>query len=1063
MVRRQRLVDFLHQNVDQPLQLICAPAGYGKTTLMADFAADTELTVCWLAVDELDRDPRSFATSLFEALHTRFPNLENPAKLVQAMSQEANADWQTMIHSIVDGISKGIPEYFIFVIDDFHIVSSSPEVHDALDFVLQRLPDNCRIILSTRELPQIASLPKLISQRSVAGLGPGELKFTSDEIKDLLKKHFDLEVSDEEAKRMEQESEGWITAILLTTHSLWKGLFQEVLSKQGENTLLYEYMASEVFSQQPMVIQDFLLATSIFNEFDAECSRAVTDSDNVEEILKEIEGRNLFVSRIEGAKPWFRYHHLFRDFLRDKIATEDPARQIQLHAKAADYHLQRGDVRQAIHFNIVGHRYDEALDLLEDEVESLAREGLWDTLGGMIEQIPEEFRERRSRLLLYFANYHEHRGRNDESIKILSRIIEVFREEGNYVLESRALMRRSVALRAKGASQMAVRDARMALSITIEYGSLRDQADAHSHLGRAYGTQGKFPMAEEECKLALEGYQQEGDLFQLSHTHGMLGLAYTEMGQFPQAATHYEMAVQGWKKIGNERDLALTLGNVACLYYQQGRYDEAVETGNESLEKAVATNNVRTQSYAYANLGDVRREQGAFGVALGHYQKALDLARECTLAPMVSYCSINMGETYRLMGDKLRAKGLLKEGLSLANDLDLENERGLAYTSLGIIEAASGNTDESITVLDRACELLQRANQKRNLALAKFHMAHVFFQTKNYDAALEYLEQVASLCQDLGHVQFLLEDAKHASLMLQYLAASDGNLRQFFNDIKDEISRQSDGNSPAANAYLDPEELPINGSSNEESDSPTEIEVKGFGQLRIYLGGNPILNSAWGSSKAQEMFLYMLRLREPASKADIMEALWPHISASKANSNFHSTLHRMKSALHPQCVEANGELYQMNPNWGYTFDVGSFEETILNARNLASNNPERILLLSQAVKAYKNPVLGDTDAAWCNQLRTELETAFWQAVNELSDSWKASGNVAQSLSILEEALEVDEYQEEIYHKLADLYTEAGDLASASSTQRRLKSIFGETIQLFAASGGTSDAADSEKH
>ena len=99
---------------------------------------------------------------------------------------------------------------------------------------------------------------------------------------------------------MEQDSEGWITAILLTTHSLWKGLFQEVLNKQGENTLLYEYMASEVFSQQPQKIQDFLLATSILNEFDADFSGVLSGIDDAEELLTEIEGRNLFVTRLEG-------------------------------------------------------------------------------------------------------------------------------------------------------------------------------------------------------------------------------------------------------------------------------------------------------------------------------------------------------------------------------------------------------------------------------------------------------------------------------------------------------------------------------------------------------------------------------------------------------------------------------------------------------------------------------------------------------------------------------------------------------------------------------------------
>ena len=168
---------------------------------------------------------------------------------------------------------------------------------------------------------------------------------------------------------------------------------------------------------------------------------------------------------------------------------------------------------------------------------------------------------------------------------------------------------------------------------------------------------------------------------------------------------------------------------------------------------------------------------------------------------------------------------------------------------------------------------------------------------------------------------------------------------------------------------------------------------------------------------------------------------------------------RQRRTLDAQCVIAEGDSYQLNPNWVYTFDIGTFEETILRAQGLARGNPERDRLLAQAMKAYKNPVLGDTDAAWCNQLRTELETGYWQAVNDLSDSRRADGDAGQSISILEDALEVDEYREEIYEKLAELYTEAGDLASASNTLRRSKSIFGETVQLFASGGGNSAGED----
>ena len=129
-------------------------------------------------------------------------------------------------------------------------------------------------------------MPKLISQRRVSGLGVGELRFTADEIKELLRTGFDRDVTVEEARQLEKQSEGWISAILLTTHSLWKGLLKGLLIDRGPNSLLFDCIASEVFSQQPQAVQDFLLSTSICNKFDAELARALTGVATVGRVLE---------------------------------------------------------------------------------------------------------------------------------------------------------------------------------------------------------------------------------------------------------------------------------------------------------------------------------------------------------------------------------------------------------------------------------------------------------------------------------------------------------------------------------------------------------------------------------------------------------------------------------------------------------------------------------------------------------------------------------------------------------------------------------------------------------
>ncbi len=705
-----------------------------------------------------------------------------------------------------------------------------------------------------------------------------------------------------------------------------------------------------------------------------------------------------------------------------KLARDEAEREIKagrpLEAFRILKEFQPGYSRTEAGAALAGRRleFQKALDLLEAQAEPLSREGLWDTLGNWLEQVPAEYRSMRPRLLLYLATVYQRHGRHDEAIRLLSGIIEAFQAQGQHNLQAQALMRRSAALQAKGALQMAVRDSREALLLAQKHCPPTVQAEARIHLGRTYAKQGKYPRAEREFRLALESYQEQGDLFQLSHIHKLLGTVYVELGNFSRATTHLELARQGWKKLGNQSELAATLNNMAWLYYEQGRLEDADPLARESIGLASAANSKRDEAYSLWTLADIQREQEAYGAALESYQRALALARECMETPLVSSCTIGMGETYRLMGDTARAKSLLKEGMDFAYSLGQDFELGMAFMGLGVMECESQDYEQSLVFLLRACTLLARAKQKRNLARARFLLAHTYFQSRKYTDALEQLEAVAELCGELGHDRCRVPDARRAVLMVQY-AAIQAKHKDFFARLRDQAS-------------LRPSEAPAQVASA-PAPRPPKVEVQTFGPLRILLDGTHLLSTAWGSAKAREMFLFMLYNRQPLHKEKIVESLWPQISSAKANSNFHSTLHRMKSALYPNCVDRDGELYQLNPGWSYWLDAHEFERLLQEAEQLSAEEAaEKERLLMAAIDLYKGPFLADTDAEWANAARAGLEFKFWKAVNLLAEQLKARGELRQSITLLEKALAIDELQEDVYYKVMDLYLELGDTAAA---------------------------------
>ena len=1034
-LRRQRLIDFLYENIDHPLQLVCAPAGYGKTTLLADFAHDAELKVCWYTVDEVDSDPRSFIGNLSEAIRSRFPSLQGPG----SPTSSDLIGWQAALTGLVTWIGERVPEYFILIVDDFHEISRNPAINEALDLLLQRLPDNCRLIISSREIPQLASLPKLISERKVAGVGAMELRFTPDEIRDLLKVNFELDVTLEEAHRLHDESEGWITSILLTTHSLWKGLLREVLVDRGRNTLLFEYIATEVFAQQPVETRRFLLTTSVCNKFDAELANVLVDSDGAGAILEEIESKNLFMTRLGGTHPWYQYHHLFRDYLREKMSRDDPTRFLLLNARAAEYFQALGDLRQAIYYYIQGSEFERALEILEGLAEPLSHEGLWDTLGNWIERIPEEHRSKRPGLMLYFARVQQLRGRNDDAIRLLNDSIGRFREEGDRLQEAKALMRRSYSLRNKGAYQMAIRDARAGLALAREAGSMIDQADGHSALGTAFGQQGKFGRAETELKAASNKYQQQGSLYQLSEVNDRLGTVYNETGDFSKAAHHFEQARQGWQKLGNQRELSVTLNNMAFLNYQQAQLEDAESLARESVNLAQSAACPREQAYALMTLADAQRERGEYSDALSSCQQSLSLARQLMETHLVGYGSVALGETYRLMGESDRARTVLNESLASAVEAGQEYERGLAQTSLGVIEYEDRSYEKAEATLKEASEALATSGQRWALARARLHLAQALFLSKKYPEALEQMDLIAQLCAELGQTGFLAHQARDMQMLVQY-ASSRGKARDFFAHLAQQLNSEAPATEEAVEQIVAQSQPPKN----------PQVDVATLGGLQISLDGVAVLNNAWGSAKAREMFLLMLYKALPLHKEKIVEWLWPDISASKANSNFHSTLYRVHRALYPSCVERDGELYQLNRTWTYRWDALEFEQHINEAKTLPEDSPERDRLLEAAVDLYRGPFLEELDAEWCDEVRTDLEFKFLKAVNSAAERQAAAGELQQSIDLMERALAVDELQEEMYYNIIKLYLDQGDRASAARVYRRCVSVFGESPPLSGA-------------
>src|SRR3990170_3532055 len=254
-LHRERLVDAIHANVPRKLIAIAAPPGYGKTTLLADFAANTELPVCWVGLTEADKDVMRLTAVLAASMQKRFRRLRgrlDPEALV-GTPPEGLANY------FIDAIDSYVGETFVVILDDVHLINRSNSAITFMDNLLENLPDQATLVTAGREVLEV-SLARLMAEGDLGGFGPHDLTFTSEEVAALARIQSHAELGEREAEKLVEETRGWITGILLSG-SLDDGGVSSVI--QSPRPMVYEYLAAVVLNRQPDPLRRFMLDASV--------------------------------------------------------------------------------------------------------------------------------------------------------------------------------------------------------------------------------------------------------------------------------------------------------------------------------------------------------------------------------------------------------------------------------------------------------------------------------------------------------------------------------------------------------------------------------------------------------------------------------------------------------------------------------------------------------------------------------------------------------------------------------------------------------------------------------
>ena len=554
-VVRPRLVGLLDGAREARLVLLSAPPGFGKTTALVDWLAASGTRCAWLSLDESDDDPVRFLRYLWAAV-TRVgagPEDEPPEA-----ARLADADPIEVVSEIAM-ILAGHPDPVLLVLDDYHVIEA-PEVHRSVAFLLDHLPRQAHLAIATRADPALP-LARLRARGELLEIRGDALRFTVAEARTFLRERMGVDLSDTDVEALVARTEGWPAALQLAGLSLVgrddAGGF--VRDFAGTHRFLLDFITEEVLGRLSPAVTDFLLRTSVLDRLTGPLCDALTGTTGGQAQLEELERANLLLLPLDEERRWYRYHRLFVDLLRARLAVVHPEEAPPLHLRAADWYDGHGLVGEAIEHTLRSGDVSRARTVFRQYSKDFVHAGEFATLRGWLDRLPDSVVRGDPQLSTTYAWTVALSGRTDGVAERLADAESALRTPATEATDSRA----------------AVIPTQIACIRSIV---ARLEDDPQAAVGHA----------EQALGLVPDGLPPTLGAMFTGDAEALLGHALLDAGDIDRAIDAYRVARPLLLRAGNHLAVADITRNVARLEARRGRLRAALDACDQAVAEAAA-------------------------------------------------------------------------------------------------------------------------------------------------------------------------------------------------------------------------------------------------------------------------------------------------------------------------------------------------------------------------------------------------------------------------------------------------------------------------------------------
>ena len=1037
LLPRDHLVFQIEQSL-QPKQsasritsyFVVAPAGYGKTTLIAQWANQATLPVVWYHLDASDDDPVACIRGLVEALRMQLPRgaweVERFIGRVR-VGPPSPLDVRHAAAILSSDMRRCVTKPLVLVLTGLSDLAPLAGGYKLLDELVNRPPDHVQVVIESREYPRL-HVASLLMQHRLEGLNFDSLKLRPDEFRALIDRA-GVRATEDEIRHLEELCAGWLTGVLLATGALLPRFLESITSDQFDHERVIDYLSREILDRLPTDLREFSVRAAVFSSMRPEWCDELLGTDDARSHLIALEKRTGFVSRVggEGENPVYRFQPFLREAFLDELAAapEGSSRRRMLHDRAGHLLEQRSEYEEAAQQYALAGDHDALVALVEARRSVLLRGGQGATLVRWILLLPEGRRARWPQLEVLLAELHRYTGNAEQARKAAHDAAHILRGEprdpklaarllvvmGHIAFQegrnedALALSERALALTPDGADEVALGAGLLGASAHLAMDGPDRAVAVLDDLARRCGN------LRDAWAVALMQYVRSKSLL--------------TRGAYDAAEAAAVSALASAQEAGDEITAINARLNLGAIAARRRHVAAAQEQFKEAQAQAIAAGYLRGQIYAAINRADVYTICGNYKPAIVVYQEAWpiviaaeDMHLRTCLAANLAYCLVADGQARAAMAVLQRELGESECHARDLNWVDLVVALGYAYTR-------EGECARATTILQEACDRAQELHAGLKVARARLYLA-VAAVGVDHAAAVEWLRAALADAAPFG-IDAVTVEVRRLGELHPLLDCVDHPLAS---ELKVALAADGDAtlDPPNVSSRLAPSADFIELSAAETGAEIGLVRIFTLGEPRVFVGTDRVRH--WRKLCVRDLLLFLAE-RGSVSTDQALAALWPDCPEERGKALFREARSRLSDALGMgESVIKDDHRWRLNVR--VRVDAHEFEALLADGEQSVQEGDltSAATAYRQALTLWRGPYLDDLYGEWPVLRRDALQRRYEDGLEHLGEVELRLRRLDDAIQHFFVLLEIDRTRESAYRGLMRAFALRGEIASA---------------------------------